>query len=203
MRTQGQPSAVVGSRLGPDAYRRAIEDHRRAKDVVLRSSRDSPIPAHVRAGFAGLRYFDVDRRFRVQAPPIGSRGPEKRIVNLQTSDGGLRAALHAGVIQFTLLGRSFALAAFRFGGQLGGPLFVPFRDATSGRESYLAGRYLEVEPGPDGSLVLDFNLAYQPYCAYSRSYSCPLPPPENELAILIQAGERLAPDPGPSIRLRT
>ncbi len=67
---------------------------------------------------------------------------------------------------------------------------MPFRDATSGTETYGAGRYLDLEPLPDGSYDLDFNLAYSPYCAYSPSYSCPLPPPENRLGARILAGER-------------
>lgn len=70
-------------------------------------------------------------------------------------------------------------------------LFVPFLDATSGSATYGAGRYLDLDPEPDGSYVLDFSLAYQPFCAYSADYSCPLTPPENRLAVSIEAGERL------------
>jgi uncharacterized protein (DUF1684 family) len=70
-------------------------------------------------------------------------------------------------------------------------LFVPFLDATSGTTTYGAGRYLDLDPEADGSYVLDFNLAYQPYCAYSAAYSCPLTPHENRLAVRIEAGERL------------
>jgi len=68
---------------------------------------------------------------------------------------------------------------------------VPFLDATSGTETYGAGRYLDLEPEPDGTYVLDFNLAYHPYCAYSVEYSCPLTPGENRLPVRIEAGERL------------
>ena len=68
---------------------------------------------------------------------------------------------------------------------------MPFSDATSGRETYGRGRYLDLEIEPDGSVILDFNLAYQPYCAYSSAYSCPLTPAENRLAVPILAGERL------------
>ena len=70
-------------------------------------------------------------------------------------------------------------------------LFVPFLDATSGRETYGAGRYLDLEPEDDGTYALDFNLAYHPYCVYAESYSCPLTPAENRLPIRIEAGERL------------
>ena len=73
-----------------------------------------------------------------------------------------------------------------------GSLFVPFLDATSGPETYGAGRYLDVEPEPDGTYVLDFNAAYHPYCAHASDYSCPLTPAENRLPDRIEAGERLA-----------
>ncbi len=69
-------------------------------------------------------------------------------------------------------------------------LFIPFRDATSGKETYGAGRYLEVEVNPSGRYVLDFNLAYNPYCAYSDLYICPLPPGENWLRVEIRGGEK-------------
>jgi uncharacterized protein (DUF1684 family) len=71
------------------------------------------------------------------------------------------------------------------------PLFVPFSDGTSGHESYGAGRYLDIRAESDGSHVLDINLAYNPYCAYSEAYSCPLPPAENWLPVRIEAGERV------------
>ena len=68
--------------------------------------------------------------------------------------------------------------------------FVPYRDATSGDETYGAGRYLDIDPNPDGTVTIDFNLAYNPLCAYSDAFSCPLPPVENWLAVPIRAGER-------------
>jgi hypothetical protein len=81
-------------------------------------------------------------------------------------------------------------------------LFLPFRDATSGKETYGAGRYLEVEPpNADGRVVVDFNDAYNPYCAYNASWSCPIPPGENWLAVPIRAGERsfAGPVAGPDL----
>ena len=68
--------------------------------------------------------------------------------------------------------------------------FIPFVDAQAGKETYGAGRYLDPEVLPDGRLVLDFNLAYNPYCAYNERYSCPIPPAENRLEAVIQAGEK-------------
>ena len=84
------------------------------------------------------------------------------------------------------------LTAYTLDGGGSESLFVPFLDATSGRETYGAGRYLDLEPEDDGTYALDFNLAYHPYCVYAESYSCPLTPAENRLPIRIEAGERLA-----------
>jgi len=115
------------------------------------------------------------------APPIA----------LDTSTGDRRTARRAGFLDFELHGQRLSLTGFRLGRTPQGSLFVPFTDATSGRETYASGRYLDLELGPDGSVVLDFNLAYHPYCAYSDGYSCPLAPAENRLPVPILAGERL------------
>jgi hypothetical protein len=72
----------------------------------------------------------------------------------------------------------------------GGGYFLPFMDATSGDETYGAGRYLEIEPLPGGKLLVDFNMAYNPYCAYNEYWSCPIPPKENRLSVPIEAGEK-------------
>lgn len=96
-----------------------------------------------------------------------------------------------GRLRFVLAGRALALTAYKVGDIRSDSLFVPFKDDTSGRETYVAGRYLDLKPEPDGTYSLDFNDAYNPYCAYSNSYSCPLPPAENDLPVPIEAGERL------------
>ena len=72
----------------------------------------------------------------------------------------------------------------------GDELFLPFADATSGKETYPSGRYLEVHELPDGRVVADFNYAYNPYCAYNEQWTCPIPPAENRLPVAIRAGER-------------
>jgi hypothetical protein len=94
-------------------------------------------------------------------------------------------------LDFDLQAQRLALIAFCFGPTERGSLFVPFVDTTSGNETYGSGRYLDLDVESDGSLVIDFNLAYHPYCAYSSAYSCPLPPAENRLPVPIRAGERL------------
>ena len=86
------------------------------------------------------------------------------------------------------------LSAYTFDATPDDELFIAFQDATSGRETYGAGRYLDLEPDEDGTYALDFNLAYHPSCVYSPNFSCPLTPAENRLPVRIEAGERLAED---------
>ena len=96
------------------------------------------------------------------------------------------------MLRFELGGEPRQLTAYTFDGGDGESLFVPFLDATSGTETYGAGRYLDLEPEDDGTYSLDFNLAYHPSCVYDAIYSCPLTPAENRLPVRIEAGERLA-----------
>ena len=108
---------------------------------------------------------------------------------MQTTTGGEQTYHRAGVVRFDLEGEPAKVTLYASPEMH--ELFVPFRDATSGNETYGAGRYLEVEP-PDerGNVVVDFNDAYNPYCAYNPEWSCPIPPGENWLPVAIRAGER-------------
>jgi len=132
----------------------------------------------------GLRF--ADRRLQPYA------GSEPTAFEIPTSDGKLRPAQRAGVLTFELAGEPRRLTAYTFEGGEDESLFVPFLDATSGTETYGAGRYLDLDPEEDGTYTLDFNLAYHPSCVYDPRFSCPLTPPENRLPIRIEAGERLA-----------
>lgn len=114
---------------------------------------------------------------------------DHEVFELATSMGDRQAYQSAGRVTFSLDGKDCELFLYRQDDQ-SDVLFVPFRDATSGKETYASGRYLEVEVGPDGEVEVDFNYAYNPYCAYNESWSCPLPPLENWLMIPIRAGER-------------
>ena len=109
------------------------------------------------------------------------------------------------MFRFELGGGDRTLTAYRLagaGGEVHESLFVPFLDATSGTETYGAGRYLDLEPEDDGTWTLDFNLAYHPSCVYDPRFSCPLTPAENRLAIRVEAGERLGRGPLTSHRGR-
>jgi uncharacterized protein (DUF1684 family) len=99
--------------------------------------------------------------------------------------------VRVGTFTFTVNGKNCKLAAYTFvGGQDENSYFVPFTDLTSGHETYYAGRYLDVPVQEDEDYVLDFNVAYNPYCAYNPDFACPLPPRENILGIAIPVGEK-------------
>jgi uncharacterized protein (DUF1684 family) len=180
---------VTASLPHDTTFAHAIAAQRAAKDEYFGLAPDSPIPVEERDAFTGLTYYAVDPAYRLEGLVLGPyEGEEPEAFDMPTSSDDLRRAWRAGTFGFTLDGRSLALVAYDLGG---GELFVPFLDATSGTETYGAGRYLDVEPDIDGSFTLDFNLAYHPYCAYSPHFSCPLTPPENRLAVRVEAGERL------------
>ncbi len=184
-------AAGLVDRARRPGYDAAITAHREAKDAYFRSAPESPLRrpgAEVRS----LSYFPVDRRYRVVVPRLRRPPPNDRPVVLDTSDGQQRLARRVAFLDFDLHGQRLTLAGFSLGARSPSSLFVPFADATSGSETYGSGRYLDLELGPDGAVVLDFNLAYHPYCAYSTGYSCPLTPAENRLPVPILAGERLA-----------
>ena len=183
---------------GEGEYIGAIEAGRSDKDAYFKHAPGSPIPAAARHAFGGLPYFAVDPSLRfVDLALEPYAGNEPSSFRIPTSDGQLRPAHRAGTLTFVVDGERRRLTAYVLDGSQGDQLFVPFLDLTSGRETYGAGRYLDLAPEENGRYLLDFNLAYHPYCVYADTYSCPLTPAENRLPIRIGAGERLAKDVSP------
>lgn len=184
------------SHLDVQQYVRQLEAFRREKDDFFATGPTSPIPRAEREQFHGLRYYSPDLAFRVEATLIPFDNPQT--VTLGTTQGDLREQLRYGELRFRIIGQDCRLTAFKDAGKPYAPtLFIPFRDATSGGETYGAGRYVEAEDeqissGPH-TVIVDFNLAYSPWCAYSAAYSCTLPPQENTLPVAIIAGEMLYP----------
>jgi uncharacterized protein (DUF1684 family) len=182
--------------MSDGAYIKEIEAMRREKDYFFKEDEDSPIPARLRETFSGLSYFPADAKFRVRARLM--RDPNPKRVVLATSKGIPREMIRVGVFESEIDGAIQRLAAFTAVPQPGHhhedrSLFVPFRDATSGKESYGAARYLDIEELSADDYRIDFNLAYNPYCAYSDDYVCPFPPQENWLTVPIRAGEKAFP----------
>lgn len=162
-------------------------DHRRRKDAFFYGP-NSPLSSERRAAFAGLAYFEPNAAYRVAASVVPGNG---EVVELATTTGEARAFTRFGTVTFDVPEGTGTLTLFApFGDDAPTQVFVPFRDATSGTETYETGRY--VEGHVHGDLVtLDFNFAYFPYCAYGDGWSCPIPPFENRLSLPIRAGERL------------
>jgi uncharacterized protein len=171
-------------------YVQGVESGRAQKDLAFRSA-GSPVPEEVRGKFIPLSYFPTDPALAVPAAfrenPPGSR-PR---VEMQTSSREPRQMERVGVLEFTLQGQPLRLSAFREVGQPDDRLFVPFTDLTTGKETYQAGRYLDISRSRTGVYVVDFNLAYNPYCYYNPTYDCPYPPKENRLQVAIRAGEKI------------
>jgi uncharacterized protein (DUF1684 family) len=183
---------------GPHDYASAIAGYRAEKDQFFKTAPGSPIPFAERDDFTGLPYYPVDVDLVFEGlTPAPYAGNEPSTFQIPTSDGKLRPARRAGTFSFDLGGEARQLTAYELeGAHSDGRLFLPFLDATSGTETYGAGRYLDLEPDDDGTYAIDFNLAYHPSCVYAPQFSCPLTPAENRLPVRIEAGERLAADAG-------
>jgi uncharacterized protein (DUF1684 family) len=185
---------ALRSDTGPEPER--LDAFRAARDRLFVEHPSSPVPAVERVGFAGVPYWPHDPalRFTSRLEP----DPEAPPLDLPRSgEGASFPYSRIGWVGFTVDGTACRLAVYWLNDYAGG-IFIPFRDGTSGGESYGAGRYLwDSAKGADlGSsedeLILDFNYAYHPSCVYDPRWSCPLAPLENRLSVPIRAGERLA-----------
>ena len=165
---------------------------RKSKEELFRTHPQSPLSEGKRSTFEGLNLFDYDERYRVLAE---AEPTEPESYDVPTSSGEQFSFARVGVASFDLLGERHSLELYWLTAY-GGGLFVPFRDETSGKETYGAGRYLldtvkGAYLGMEGDrLVLDFNFAYNPSCSYDPKWVCPLAPPPNRLRIEVTAGER-------------
>ncbi len=172
---------------------------RAAKDRLFATHPSSPVPASGRADFRGLAYWRHAPELSFTAPldPDPDAGPPDVP---RSGAGPAMPYARIGWVSFEVDGTPARLAVYWLNEYAGG-IFIPFRDATSGTESYGGGRYLwdsskGADLGADGErMVIDFNYAYHPSCVYDPIWSCPLAPVENRLTVPIRAGERLAPAP--------
>ncbi|HET9328172.1 MAG TPA: DUF1684 domain-containing protein [Candidatus Eisenbacteria bacterium] len=140
--------------------------------------------------YKGLQYYPVDLRYRFVLPLIPNPRPDTVVI--QSTRGNSRRAVRAGWFDFKVSGKSCRLEATRLlePGVGENDMGIFFRDATTGKETYAVGRYLDPDRLPDGRYVLDFNRAYNPACAFSDYYNCPIPPKANALKVAIRAGEK-------------
>jgi hypothetical protein len=170
------------------SYLETIQEWRSARERALSDNPDE-IPPERRDELLPLPYYDPDPRYAV---PAELRLSERRqTVEMQTSAGTVRKMELVGTLEFTLEGERLSLGALVPAGtqQVEG-LFVPFADLTTGKETYAAGRYLDIPPTASGLYTIDFNRAYNPTCAYNEAWECPYPPPSNRLKVAVRAGEK-------------
>jgi hypothetical protein len=172
---------------------------REVRERLFREHPQSPVPTAARATFRAAHFeYDPDLRFTLSLEPAPPPEPGALALELPNSGADSLAFSRVGRVEIPFPVGPRSLSVFWMAGYAGG-LFIPFRDATNGRETYGAGRYLvdaakSADLGGDpgaGTLVLDFNFAYQPSCAFDPRWACPLAPPENRLDLGIRAGERL------------
>ena len=182
--------AACTLRPAEEDYPAKIAAIRAAKDASFKNDQDSPIPADKKNTLLPLAYFPIDESYAVPASLEPSA--DRSRIEVPTSIGKIRTLERIGTLKFSLKGQSLRLTAFHdLESQDARRLFVPFSDLTSGAETYQAGRYMELDPTPTGIYVVDFNIAYNPYCYYSPEYDCPYPPKENRLNLPIRAGEKM------------
>lgn len=168
----------------------AIKEQRAEKDKTFLDADQSPLPEHARESFKGLKYFEPSEEYVVEATLKPSAKADT--IRIQTSTSEIRAMLKYGKLTFTLKGKPYSLWAYTSLNAEVEELFVPFTDRTNGNSTYEAGRYISLDlQENDNEYVLDFNDAYNPYCAYNHNYSCPLVPKENNIPLEIEAGEQL------------
>jgi hypothetical protein len=157
------------------------------KNGFMAHDRDSPFVVG-RVPFHDLRYFPPDPKYVVRATLDRRPAPEETY--LRTNRDNQAVMRYIGDLMFSLDGESFHLRLYHAGEAVGTSVFVPFRDRTSGRESYGPGRYLTLELHDGDEYELDFNRAFNPYCAYTDDFECAFPPSENDLPVRIPAGEK-------------
>ena len=159
------------------------------RDQFFKEDPHSPLKESDRRKFKGLIYYPLDLNYAmvssIERYPID---PKPLYANLPTSKGKEKKYVKYGRFRFRREGKEYSLHIYRPLG--GGELFLPFKDKTSGTETYSDGRYLYIEPLPGGKVLIDFNRAYNPFCQYNEKYVCPFAPEENWLPIEIRAGEK-------------
>ncbi|NJN24639.1 MAG: DUF1684 domain-containing protein [Cyclobacteriaceae bacterium] len=171
-----------------EGYVEKIETARAETNDFLKNAEDSPLTDSQKAAFTTLNYFPIAEKYRVKSDFQLSQ--RQQIIQMGISDGSQKAYLVFGHAHLHLEGKELNLTVYKPLQDDADYLFIPFYDHTSAELTYGGGRYVEPELADDGALIIDFNLAYNPYCAYNPSYKCPIPPPENRLDVSVLAGEK-------------
>ena len=169
-----------------------LSEFRQAKDHYFGQDKDAPLTPEQRDRFAGLAYYPENPALQFALAIVELPDQEKETIEMATSTGDSQPYVRWGKISFSVGEETATLTVYR--DEDGEEFFLPFTDLTSGQNSYGEGRYVDVEPLHHGRFLVDFNYAYNPYCAYNPEWSCPIPPTENRLNVAIDAGEKSFPD---------
>ncbi len=173
-----------------EIWKEHVEMERKNKDIFFRGYQ-SPMSFEYRETFKELDYYPPDPEYRFELEAFEHQ--DKEDIKIEDTKGNIRDFIRWGEFRFMIKGQNCVLQIYK-GSLYDEQLFLPFRDSTSGKETHGAGRYLDLQPyvnkTDEGLWVLDFNEAYNPWCAYSNDYACPLTPPENWLKVPIYAGEK-------------
>ena len=161
-----------------------VRRFREEKDAFFKSHPQSPLTPEQRAAFKSLTYYEPNPELEltVRVEPF----EEQDVIHIQTTTGEQQAYKRYGRFTFEVEGEAVELTIYA--GAHG--FFLPFADANAGKETYGAGRYLEPGALTGDDFLIDFNQAYNPFCAYNEAYSCPITPAENRVGVAIRAGEK-------------
>jgi uncharacterized protein (DUF1684 family) len=170
-----------------ESYNQAVLKFRESKDLTFRSLTRSPLPDSLRRAFDKLTYYAPTRDYEITADFTSEEHAEP--VALPMTTGTKEPYFIKGKASFELEGQTHTLTLFQKAGSTSDSLFIPFTDQTNGFETYGGGRYLDAI-AVGSNIVLDFNKAYNPFCAYNPEFACPMPPAENRLKVKIPAGEK-------------
>jgi uncharacterized protein (DUF1684 family) len=171
-----------------EEYLKAVQGYRTEKDQFFLTSKETPIEDP--STFDSLNYYKPDINYKVTTDIELTN--DTTVYKINMSNGKQESFIRYATVDFKLKNKSFSLYLFKH--QEDGPevksLFLPFTDLTNGKETYGGGRYLDVDVNKGNTVTLDFNLAYNPYCAYNPNYICPVPPKENHMDIEVPVGEK-------------
>ena len=186
-------SILIISCTSDETYLKEIQEHQYELNVQFADAEESPLTPEDLQTFKELDFFEIDADYRIKAELI--RTPDSEVFEMQTTTDRKPLYKQFGIAKFIIDGKSLQLSIYQNQQLILDPeyedyLFIPFNDTTNGNESYSGGRFidLKIPPNDSNTIIIDFNKAYNPYCAYSGRYSCPIPPSENNLDFAIKAG---------------
>ncbi|SDM05484.1 hypothetical protein SAMN05421823_11025 [Catalinimonas alkaloidigena] len=182
-----KPAAPLEAIVDAGEYAAELQKFRQEKNEYFRENQESPLAST--QNFDSLPYYAADLNWRIRT--LLQLTGDTALYPMAMTDGKEEKFLRYGRVDFVVNEIPLSLYLFRHKEAADEEkLFLPFTDATNGEGTYAGGRYLDVDPPESDTITIDFNLAYNPYCAYSSKYSCPVPPRENHLSVPVKAGEK-------------